>query len=185
MKILAVCSGRENGNSFKMIKEAMANAISENVTIDFIHLGKMEMKFCDGCLSCDKTGKCHLDDDMKKVINMIDDYSGFIFSTPARWSLLSGDLKVFFDRLNPLASSNRLCGKKTVVFVVGQSESNDSISIKRTLQSVKYFCENAGIETVGSVLVTDCLEPSDILSQKNKLKRCKLLLKKLISMVEV
>jgi multimeric flavodoxin WrbA len=183
MKILAVCSGRKNGNSYFMVQKAMEavpNAIS---VIDFIHVGSMKLLFCDGCLSCDETGACHLNDNMSSIISKIDDYDAFVFATPARWSLLSGDMKVFFDRLNPLAAANRLEGKKAAIFVVGQSENIDSESIHLAADSVRYFCKNAGIEIVDTVLATDCLNSGDVLSSQDVLDSCKSVMNNLVNSV--
>jgi multimeric flavodoxin WrbA len=172
MKILAVCSGRRNGNSSLMIQKAIEAVPNADSLIDVIHVGSMKLSFCDGCLSCDKAGVCHIHDDMSSVIAKIDNYHAFIFATPARWSLLSGDMKVFFDRLNPLATSNKLDGKKAIIFVVGQSEKGDSESIRLAVDSVRYFCENAGIEVVDSVFATACLNSGDILSYQDALSGC-------------
>jgi len=173
VKILAVCSGRKNGNSSIMIQKAMEAVPNADSFIDVIHVGSMKLLYCDGCLSCDKTGVCHLHDDMSPIISKIDNYHAFIFATPTRWSLLSGDLKVFFDRLNPLATTEKLEGKKAVVFVVGQSKKVEAESIRLAADSVRYFCENAGIKVVDSVLATDCLDLEDILSCQDVLNSCK------------
>jgi multimeric flavodoxin WrbA len=181
MKILAVCSGRENGNSSLMIQKAMEVVPNANLLIDVIHVGSMRLSFCDGCLSCDESGICHLNDDMSSIIAKIDSYHAFVFATPTRWSLLSGDMKVFFDRLNPLAASNRLEGKKAIIFVVGQSEKANVESISLAADSVRYFCENAGIEIVDSILATNCLNSGDILSCQNILDGCKSAMNNLVN----
>jgi multimeric flavodoxin WrbA len=184
MKILAVCSGRKNGNSYYMVQKAIGVVPNADSLIDVIHVGSMKLFFCDGCLSCDKTGVCHLSDTMSSIIEKIDDYDAFIFATPARWGLLSGDMKVFFDRLNPLATTNRLTGKKAAIFVVGQSEKLDAQSIHLAADSVRYFCENAGIEVVDTVLATDCLNPIDVLSSQDILDSCKVVITNLINSVK-
>jgi len=181
MKILAVCSGRENGNSSIMIQKAMEALPNTDSFIDVIHVGSMKLLYCDGCLSCDKTGVCHLHDDMSPIISKIDTYHAFIFATPTRWSLLSGALKVFFDRLNPLAITEKLKDKKAIIFVVGQSKKVEAESIHLAADSVRYFCENAGIEVVDSVLATDCLDSGDILSYQDTLNSCKIALNTLLN----
>ena len=173
MKILAICSGRKNGNSSFMIQKAIETVPNANSLIDVIHIGSMKLLFCDGCLSCDESGICHLDDDMSSIIAKIDNYHAFVFATPTRWSLLSGDMKVFFDRLNPLAASNRLEGKKAIIFVVGQSGKVNAESISLAADSVRYFCDNAGIEVVDSILATDCLNSGDVMFCHDILDGCK------------
>ena len=63
-------------------------------------------------------------DDMKKIIDLIkkDDYLMLI--TPVRWNILSGDLKIFIDRLNPMYSRNELMGKKVILVSIGCKENS-------------------------------------------------------------
>ncbi|GHV19796.1 hypothetical protein FACS189494_02250 [Spirochaetia bacterium] len=184
MKILAVCSGRKEGNSTSMVNYAINGIHDVSKNVEIIHLRSMDISFCDGCLSCDETGLCHIDDDMTSIIANIDKYNAFVFATPARWSLLSGDMKVFMDRLNPLAVSNKLEGKKAIIFVVGQSEEDDVDSIKTAADSVRFFCENANIEVIKSIVATDCLAPNAVLAKKNILLDCQVALEKLIDSLE-
>jgi len=181
MKILAVYSGRKNGNSSIMIQKAMEAVSNADSFVDVIHVGSMKLLFCDGCLSCDETKVCHLHDDMSSIISKIDNYDAFIFATPTRWSLLSGDMKVFFDRFNPLATTNMLEGKKAIIFVVGQSKDDEATSIRLAADSIRYFCENAGIEVIDSIIATDCLNSGDILLCQDVLDSCKSAMRNLLN----
>jgi len=171
MKILAVCAGRKDGNSSEMVNHAIRTA-NVAADIEVMHLGSKNILFCDGCLTCDETGKCHINDDMTPIISQIDNYEAFVFATPARWSLLSGDMKTFIDRLNPLAANQKLDGKKAIVFAVGQSEKDDSESIQLAAESVKHFCDNANIEVVDCVIAVNCLQPRDVCLYTDALKKC-------------
>jgi len=141
----------------------------------------MVLTFCDGCLSCDKTSICHIDDSMPAVIGSILAADGLIIGTPARWGLLSGELKVLMDRLNPLAVSQKLKGKRAVVFAVGQSTSDQDNSVQLACDSVLGFCNNAGIDVVSTVLSFGCLEPTDLIETcPEVLDECKFAARKLL-----
>lgn len=180
MRIIAIVGSNRRGNTYAMV-EAACHGLNDS-EVELIHLKDLNIKPCDGCLTCDETGACHLMDDMEKILPRMKIADGFIFGTPARWSLLSGELKVFFDRLNPLASPQSLNGKKAIVFAVGQTEGDEAISIKNTVKSIEYFCDNAGIEVVDTLSVDGCLSPNDLITKKPEiLKKCKSSSKKLFN----
>jgi len=162
MKIVAVVGSIRRGNTLKMVQAACASLESKDV--DIIDLSKMSLQFCTGCLYCDETKTCNIDDDMTKALDAIGAADAYIFASPVRWSLLSGEMKTFFDRLNPFATTGTLNGKKCILLTVGQSETDgeEAFSIDAGLQSMQFFCENAGIEVIDSVKAYGCLSEDDI-----------------------
>ncbi|MFC1947338.1 flavodoxin family protein [Chloroflexota bacterium] len=172
MKIVAIVGSNRRGNTYSMV-EAACHALEE-FNVELVHLQRLSISPCDGCLSCDETGECHIEDDMQNVIKSMRDAEGFVIGTPARWSLLSGELKVLIDRLNPLAVPELLQGKKAIIFTVGQCEGDEAESIKLAAESVKYFCDNAGIEVVDTLIAEGCIEPTDVITKSpDILKKCK------------
>lgn len=172
MKVVAIVGSNRRGNTYSMV-EAACYAL-EDFDVELIHLHNLITDTCDGCLSCDKTGECHIKDRMQDIMGSVKNADGFIFGTPARWSLLSGELKVFFDRLNPLAVPELLSGKKAIIFAVGQCEGEEAESIKLAARSVKYFCNNAGIEVVDTVIAEGCQQQTDVVTKHPEvLDKCK------------
>lgn len=162
MKVVAVVGSIRRGNTLKMVETACSKFLPEE--IDIIDLGKIKFDFCTGCLYCDEAKKCNIDDDLSKLMDKIEEADAYIFASPVRWSLLSGEMKTFFDRLNPFATVGTLNGKKCILLTVGQSEteSDDALSIDMGLKSMEFFCENAGIEVIDEVKAYGCLAENDI-----------------------
>lgn len=172
MRIVAIVGSIRRGNTYAMV-EAACHAI-QDCDIELIHLKDVNINMCDGCLTCDESGQCIFDDDMNKIIPHVEEANGLILGTPARWSLLSGELKVFLDRLNPLAVSEKLKGKKAIIFTVGQTKGEEAESIKLANDSVRFFCDNAGIEVVDTVIAEDCLKEYDLITNHSEaIDRCK------------
>lgn len=163
MKIIGIVGSIRRGNTYAMVESA-CQALTE-CDVELVHLKDISLNHCDGCLECDETGGCHLGDHMSDLVTRIKEADGYIFGTPARWSLLSGELKTFFDRLNPLAVPELLAGKKAIIFSVGQSEGNDNESIKLAADSVRFFCDNAEIEVVDIIIASDCLKAEDLIEK--------------------
>ena len=174
MKIIGIVGSPRQGNTEAMVRAALNGAREAGAQTELVLLRDLKIEICDGCLQCDETEKCHFDDDMGEVNNKLIEADGFIMGTPARWSLLSGDLKVFMDRTNPLAMSERLKGKAAGIVAVGQSpKDEDEQSISKAADSVKNFCSNAGIDVVGVVLGFEALQENDILKDTDKMEDCR------------
>ena len=102
-KILIISSSlRAGSNSEILAKEVLRGANDAKKSVEFISLKDLNIKFCIGCLSCQKTGKCAIDDDMNKVINKVKEADVIVFATPVYYYGISGQLKTFLDRCNPL-----------------------------------------------------------------------------------
>ena len=170
MKIIAIIGSMRKGNSFSMVQSVVDTFLNADVELEVIHLKDISIGFCDGCLSCDETGTCHLNDDMTSIVQKVKEADGLVLASPARWSLLSGEMKTFMDRLNPLAAIEALADKKAIVFAVGQTKEEEDHSISIAAESMVSFCENAGIEVVDKVLAYGCLMENEV--DKESILRC-------------
>ncbi len=185
MKILAVAGSCRDGNTRYLVDLAIKNISdydrNNDIEIKKIHLKDFYINFCSGCLECDMTGECTYHDDMSDIISFVRDSDALILATPARWGLLSGEMKTFLDRLNPLAVKEELRDKRAIIVAVGQSEEEEAESIKCAADSLVTFCENAGICVVKTVIVCGCYDSSDVASKSNYLNACESAVEKLIT----
>lgn len=102
-KILIVSSSLRGGsNSEILAHEAERGAIEAGNNVEFLSLKGKDIKFCIGCLACQKTGKCVQKDDMAEMIAKVQNADVLIFATPIYYYEMSGQLKTFLDRCNPL-----------------------------------------------------------------------------------
>ena len=161
--VLILVGSARNGNSLFAAKQ-IEKQISEMEFIDseIIQLSNYEIHCCDGCLECDSTSKCHYDDDVENLLEKVKKADGIVFISPTRWSLLSGDMKVFMDRLNPLAGKEILDNKKSFLIAIGQTNSEESDSISKALESLRFFSDDAGFEFIDSFAFENCLDSNDL-----------------------
>lgn len=112
MNILGVmCSPRKRGNTRILLDEALAGALEQGAETDLVAVAELDIKPCDGCLSCVKTQQCHIKDDMQGVYPKLLAADGIIFATPVYFLHVTAQAKTFIDRLYVLYRAQRLANK--------------------------------------------------------------------------
>lgn len=183
-KFVCISGSPRKGNSEKLIRVAVEELRKNaDAKVIEVYLSEFTPEPCDGCLVCDETGECHIEDGMNKINEHLASADGLLIGTPARWALLSGSLKTFIDRTNPLAASERLAEKKVAVLAVGQCEGESAESIKKAVESVLNFCNDAGMELVDTMIVEGVLNPTDIDQRADEFKKVRVLANKLAKAV--
>ncbi len=99
--IIISSSPRKNGNSETLAKEFARGAESTNNQVEFISLRDYDLNYCIGCYACHKTGKCFQNDQMNEIGEKLTNADVIVFATPVYFYSMSGQLKVFIDRLVP------------------------------------------------------------------------------------
>lgn len=185
IRVMGIVGSPRKGNTEILVRAALEAASEAGAETEIILLRDLELEMCDGCLECDETGRCHFEDGMNEINGKLAEASGLIIGTPARWSLLSGPLKVFMDRTNPLAASKRLAGKVAGIIAVGQSpEDEEEQSIRKAADSVANYCSNAEIEVVDMVLGFDALDKGDIEKSEETIENCRKLGKNVVGQLK-
>ncbi|MFC1995280.1 flavodoxin family protein [Chloroflexota bacterium] len=122
MKILGIlCSPRKNGNTAILMREALTSAKDCGAETEIITIGDKDVKPCDGCYSCIKTGKCHIEDDMQDIYPKLLAADGIIWGTPVYFFDATAQAKIIIDRLYVLYADNRLTNKVGGVIAVASS----------------------------------------------------------------
>lgn len=102
-KVVVIASSpRKNGNSNALVKDFVQGAREAGNDVEIISVADIKMDFCRGCMTCNQTLKCVIDDDMKAVLETMRTADVIVFATPVYYYSVSGQLKTFFDRTSPL-----------------------------------------------------------------------------------
>ena len=59
------------------------------------------MEFCLGCLKCQETKKCVINDDVDEILNKMVNADVIVMASPVYYYSMSGQMKTFIDRSNP------------------------------------------------------------------------------------
>lgn len=102
-KVLIISTSLRGLSNSHTLAEAFARGAKESGNdVELITLHHKEIKFCIGCLSCVKTGKCVIADDAPEITAKIHDADVVVFATPIYYYEMSGQMKTLLDRANPL-----------------------------------------------------------------------------------
>ena len=168
--MVIIVGSRREGNSYKLAQKIKEELDKERMHTSIIVPGNQKIHVCTGCMDCDKDGECDFTDDMKQNIENIKSEDVIMFITPTRWNLLSGDLKIFMDRLNPMYTRRELKGKKMIAVSIG-SKDKSLYSTEASLTSLISFAESAGMEVILEKQFYNCLNDNDILNQESDLNK--------------
>src|SRR5210317_235079 len=129
MKILGVeGSPRNNGNTEKLVKTILESASENGAKTKFYKLTEMNISLCLGCFNCRETGTCVANDDMQLLHEEIQASDVIIIGSPVYMWQVSGQTKLFMDRLVPFIKpdfTTRLKGKKRVFMVFTQGNPDE------------------------------------------------------------
>ncbi len=168
--MVIVVGSRRNGNCLKLANKIKNELDKERLHTSIIVPGNQKIHICTGCMDCDKDGVCDFTDDMDQNINEIKKDNYIMFITPTRWNLISGDMKIFIDRLNPMYSRKELKGKNMIAVSIG-SKDKSLYSTEAALSSLVSFAESAGMNLILDKQFHNCLKEDDILSQEEDINK--------------
>ena len=102
-KVLILSSSLRGGsNSEILARECFRGAEEAGLDVSFVSLKGLNIRYCIGCLACQKTGRCVQADDTAAILEKVREAEAVVFATPVYYYGLSGQLKTLMDRLNPL-----------------------------------------------------------------------------------
>ena len=124
MKITAIVgSPRKKGQSARLVEEITAGAKEIGAEVVIHYLGEKNIKPCTGCYSCEKTKECIIkNDDMQNIYRDMESSDAYVFSSPVYFNQVSGQFKVFIDRIFPYYWDKPLTGRKGIFTLVYEDD---------------------------------------------------------------
>jgi len=105
MKIIGyVASPRKDGNTAYVIEQIIEKSKSKNLETEIYYASNFDISPCKGCLWCVDKDKCAIEDDMQKIYTSLKDTDVLVIGTPIYMGQMTGQAKVFMDRLYPQAT---------------------------------------------------------------------------------
>ena len=160
---------RKNGNSQILAKEFARAAKDAGNNVEFISLIDKEIKFCKGCLACQKTQKCVINDDSNKIVEKMKNADVIVFASPIYYYEMSGQLKTLLDRANPLFASDY---KFRDIYFLASAADSDIHAMDTALNGIKGWISCfANAKLKGSFLLAGVEEQNEALNRKQDLAK--------------
>jgi multimeric flavodoxin WrbA len=176
-------SPRKNGNTEKLVKTILDGAAEKGADTTFYKLVKMNISLCLGCFSCRETGTCVTEDDIQLLHEEIQASDAIILGSPVYMWQVSGQTKLFMDRLVPFIKpdfTSRLKGKKRVFMVFTQGNPDEQ-TFKVYFEYLENLFSFLHYDVKGTIVATGTRDKNDILQQTDLLEKARKIGRKLVA----
>ena len=113
---------RPHSNSDLLTERLITGAREAGHQVEHISLKGKEIRFCIGCLACQKTLCCVQKDDAVWIAEKMKEADTLVFSTPIYYYEMSGQMKTLLDRMNPLYAADYRFRKVYLLSVAAEDE---------------------------------------------------------------
>lgn len=145
----------------------MNGAIKSNNHVDFINLAKKKINYCLGCYGCLESKKCIQDDDFNPILEKALKADVIVFATPVYFYSMTGQLKVFIDRL--VANYTKV---RADIYIIVTAWDSNKTNLESTVEAIRGCtrdcfenCPEKGVIYAGGVV-----DKSDVKKRDDLLK---------------
>ncbi len=159
--ILIISTSLRNHSNSDMLADSFMNGVKEaGHTVEKISLRGKKIAFCNGCLTCQNTQKCVIQDDAVEIAEKMRKADIIVFATPIYYYGISGQMKTLLDRANPLFSSDYSFSK---IYLLTTAAENNADVPQKSINSLQGWIdcfEKAKLK--GSIFAGGVNNPDDI-----------------------
>ena len=108
-KVLIISTSLRGGSNSEILANECAEGAKEaGHDVELLSLKGKDIKYCIGCLSCQRTGICVLKDDVADIMAKIKNAEVVVYATPIYYYEMCGQIKTLPASFNPLSSADYL-----------------------------------------------------------------------------
>jgi multimeric flavodoxin WrbA len=170
-----VGSPRKGGNTEILVEEILAGASEKGSETVIYNVNELRIAGCQACYYCRDHIGCVLKDDMQKMYEEIIKADAVVFGSPIYMWQMSGQMKIFIDRLLPFlnpAYSLKKGKRKDLILAFTQGQSESAIFMPY-YESTGEMLEFLGFNIAGLIVAPGVDEKEDIRKQKNTLQKAR------------
>lgn len=150
MKILAIHGSPRTISSTtrKLAEFVLKGAAESGAETEMIDLAEYRITPCTACDACSLNGTCVNDDDVPALLVRMQEAEGIIFGSPVYIDNITGQMKVFFDRLADAIHYQVLAGKIGCSVATTYESGGDDV-----VAYLNHVLNYLGIVSVGGISV--------------------------------
>lgn len=158
---------RTNSNSELLAKSFVDGAKDSGNEVKYISLKNKDIRFCIGCLACQKTGHCVIKDDVADIMNSVLEADVVVWSTPIYYFEMSGQMKTLIDRLNPMYSKDYKF--RDIYLLATAAEEGDEV-FEKVITGLNGWIDCFEKTTIKGTILAGGVSDSGAISGNDKLK---------------
>ncbi len=102
-KVVVISTSLRAGSNSDALARAFAKGAEDaGNEVEVISLRGRRLAFCTGCMACQTTGCCVIQDDATQIAEKVLHADAVAFATPIYYYEMSGQMKTLLDRMNSL-----------------------------------------------------------------------------------
>ncbi|MBI9082421.1 MAG: flavodoxin family protein [Desulfobacterales bacterium] len=171
-------SPRRQGNTAKLMQEAVAGARSVGARVDEIVLRDLKMSPCMEIYGCKESGKCVIQDEYQQVQQTLMEVDALILASPIFFYTVSAHTKILMDRCqslwvkkywvdDPKPPGQKDQRRKGLFISVGATQGRKLFD--GVMLTVRYFFDVLDAELWRALLYRGLDGPDDVLSHPDHL----------------
>lgn len=134
-KVLVIStSPRKNGNSEILADEFARGTKEAGNIVEKVSLYDKTVSFCKGCLACQKTQRCIINDDVNMITEKMFSAEVIVFATPIYFYEMCGQMKTLLDRSNPLFPSDYMFRD---IYMLAAAADNEESAMDRAVNGLQ------------------------------------------------
>ncbi len=117
MKVIGINgSPRKNGNTSILLHTVFEELNNEGIETEEINVAVKPFRGCTSCFKCAKNQDrhCVIKDGLNEIIDKLAEADGILLGTPVYCADVSGQIKIFLDRVSLVSAMNRSMLKRKI-----------------------------------------------------------------------
>ena len=138
-KILVISTSlHKDSNSDALAREFERGARDAGNDVEYISLMGKDIKYCIGCLACQKTHRCVINDDARAIAQSVKTADVLVFATPIYYYEMCGQMKTLIDRINPIYDTDYAF---TDVYLLATAAEDETSAMDGAVKGITGFIE--------------------------------------------
>jgi multimeric flavodoxin WrbA len=163
---------KHNGNTAILVDWLQKSLKEYNWKVTTHHLYQLNFKGCIHCDCCTKVTDspgCVLKDDLENVLDSLQDVELIVIASPVYCWATSGCMSTALDRFYSLFNKGEqhslIAEKKILGAFTGGGNAFDGMDL--CVAMLKQLCAHSHAKYIGTIAVTECTTPDELLTRKN------------------